>query len=52
MLQTVIAIGVLGAVVGLLFLLVWLVDAKRAEQVENDEERQHTDEFQPGDQGR
>ena len=43
MLQTLLAIGVLGIVVGGLFLLVWVVDAKRAKDVENDEERLDVD---------
>ena len=49
MVQTLVAIGVLGAVVGILFLLVWFVDARRADEVENDDERLHTDEFEPRD---
>jgi hypothetical protein len=47
MIPTLIAIGVLGAVVAALFLLVWFADAKRAQQVENDDERVQTDDYQP-----
>ena len=43
MVQMLVTIGVLGAVVAALFLVVWIVDAKRAEQVGHDDERQHTD---------
>ena len=39
MAQTIIALVVLAAVVGVVFLVVWLADAKRAEDVENDTER-------------
>jgi hypothetical protein len=47
MVETLIAIGVLGAVVAGLFLLVWIADAKRADEVENDEERLDTEQPQP-----
>lgn len=43
MAQTIIALVVLAAVVGGLFLFVWLADAKRAEKVEHDPERLDTD---------
>jgi len=44
MVQTLVALVVLGALVGAIFLGVWLADAQRADDVENDEERLHTDE--------
>lgn len=50
MVQTLVALLVLGAVVGIVFMFVWRVDAKRAEDVESDEERLHTDEHLPADQ--
>ena len=52
MVQTLVALLVLGAVVGIVFMFVWRVDAKRAEDVESDEERLHTDEHLPTDERR
>jgi preprotein translocase subunit YajC len=46
MVETLIALVVLGVVVALLFTFVWRADAKRAQQVENDEERLQTEEHE------
>ena len=47
MMLTVIVLGSLAAVVGVIFLFVWKADANRAEKVENDEERLDTDNEPP-----
>lgn len=52
MVQTLVALLVLGAVIGIIFMFVWRADAKRAEDVESDEERLHTDEDLPTEERR